>query len=83
MCPGKVFNVLPPTEHVTLMKPKGYAYGGMVLPSDINIPAGVLPDEDPDKVLARLMPGELVIPKKHVKRVVSFLKSQKIYLPRM
>ena len=83
MCPGKVFNILPPTEHVTLMTPKGYAYGGMVLGKDINIPTGVLPDEDPDKVLARLMPGELIIPLKHVKSVVSFLKSKNIKLPRM
>ena len=83
MCPGKPFSILPPTEHVTLMSSKGYAYGGRVMPSDINIPDGVLPDDDPDKVLARLMPGELVIPLKHVKSVVSFLKSKNIKLPRM
>ena len=82
MCPGKVFNVLPPTEHISLMRPKGFAYGGMVLPHDINIPRGVVAEEDPDKVLARLQPNELVVPVKHVKKVVRFLKSQGIRLPR-
>ena len=82
MCPGKQF-ILPPTEHVTLMTPKGYAYGGMVLGKDVNIPTGALPENDPDRVLARLMPGELIIPLPHVKSVVSFLKSKNIKLPRM
>tara|TARA_R110000868_G_scaffold409357_1_gene694687 strand:+ start:607 stop:861 length:255 start_codon:yes stop_codon:yes gene_type:complete len=84
MCPGKVmFSLVPATEHITLMKPKAMAYGGMVLPSDINIPDGVVAEDDPDRVLTRLMPGELVIPLPHVKRVRKFLKSQNIKLPRM
>lgn len=82
MCPGKVFNVLPQTEHITLMRPKGYAYGGMVLQKDVNIPMGVVAEEDPDKVLARLQPGELIVPLPHVKKVVKYLKSQGIRLPR-
>lgn len=82
MCPGKQFNILPPTEHVTLMTPRGYANGGMVYEKDINIPMGVLPDDDPDKVLVRLQPNELIIPLPHVKKVVKFLKSQGIRLPR-
>jgi hypothetical protein len=84
MCPGKSFNILPSTEHITLMKPKAMKYGGMVLPEDMNIPMGVLPDEnDPDRVLTRLMPGELVVPIKHTKKVVKFLKKEGIRLPRM
>lgn len=83
MCPNRQFSILPPTEHVTLMTPKGYAYGGMVLGKDVNIPMGVLHEDDPDKVLARLAPGELIIPLKHVPVVVKYLKSQNIKLPRM
>jgi hypothetical protein len=82
MCPGKQFNLLPPTEHISLMQPKAYAYGGMVLGQDVNIPNGILNPNDPDKVLARLMPGELIIPLPHVKRVKTYLKSQGIRLPR-
>lgn len=83
MCPGKVlFSLAPPTEHITLMKPKGYTYGGMVKEADTNIPPRVLAEDDPDKVLARLQPGELVVPLPHVKKVVSFLKKQGIRLPR-
>jgi hypothetical protein len=82
MCPGKPFSILPPTEHVTLMSPKGYAYGGRVMPSYINIPDGILDKNDPDKVLVRLQPNELIIPLPHVRKVVKFLKSQGIRLPR-
>lgn len=82
MCPGKIFNLLPPTQHITLMRPKSYAYGGMVLPEHINIPMGVVAQEDPDKVLVRLAPNELIVPVKHVSKVVQFLKSQGIRLPR-
>lgn len=84
MCPGRVlFSLAPPTEHITLMKPKAMAYGGMVKKEDINIPKRVLAEDDPDRVLTRLMPGELVIPLPHVKRVSQFLKSQRILLPGM
>lgn len=84
MCPGKSFNLLPPTEHVTLMRPQAYADGGKVLEDHVNIPKRVLArDDDPDRVLARLQPGELIVPVKHVKKVVQFLKSQGIKLPRM
>lgn len=78
-----MFSLAPPTEHITLLKPKPMAYGGMVLESDINIPSRVLAEEDPDRVLTRLQPGELVIPLPHVKKVVRYLKSQNIKLPRM
>ena len=84
MCPGRaLFSLSPPTEHITLMQPKGYMYGGMVKGEDVNVPDRVVAEDDPDKVLARLQPGEMVIPKKHVKKVVTFLKSQRIILPGM
>ena len=84
MCPGRVmFSLAPATEHITLMKPKAMAYGGRVMHEDVNIPPHVVAENDPDRVLVRLAPGELVIPKKHVKRVVEFLKSQNIKLPNM
>ena len=83
MCYDKPFSILPPTQHITLMKPKAMAYGGRVMRDDINIPTGMLAEDDPDRVLTRLMPGELVIPLPHVKKVVKFLKSQKIILPRL
>jgi len=56
--------------------------GGMVDESHVNIPDGILKKDDPDRVLVRLMPNELVVPVKHVKKVVKFLKSQGIHLPR-
>lgn len=60
--------------------PMGYANGGMVDESHVNIPDGVLPKNDPDRVFARLMPGELVIPKKHVPYVAKMLKKKGIKL---
>jgi hypothetical protein len=54
--------------------------GGMVDESHVNIPDGILKKDDPDRVLVRLMPGELVIPKKHVSMVASMLKSKGIKL---
>jgi len=83
MCHGIQFSVLPPTQHISLMRPRSFVGGGMVSGQDVNIPMGVLHQDDPDKVLARLMPGELVIPLKHVPAVVKYLKSQGIRLPRM
>ena len=85
MCggPAPVFSLLRPTQHITLMKPKAMANGGMVSPSDINIPPHVLAEDDPDKVLVRLAPGELVVPKKHVGRVGKYLRRSGIILPGM
>jgi hypothetical protein len=57
-----------------------YENGGMVKEEHVNIPDGILKKDDPDRVLVRLMPNELVIPVKHVKKVVKFLKSQGIKL---
>ena len=55
--------------------------GGMVDESHVNIPDGILKKDDPDRVLVRLMPGELVIPKRHVPLVREMLRSKKIKLP--
>jgi hypothetical protein len=57
--------------------------GGMVDASNVNVPVRALAPNDPDRVLVRLMPGELVVPKKHVGQVAKFLKSKKINLPGM
>jgi hypothetical protein len=85
MCggPAPVFSLLRPTEHVTLLKPHGMVNGGMVSPRDVNIPVRALAPNDPDRVLVRLMPGELVVPTKHVASVAKFLKSRKVFLPGM
>ena len=47
------------------------------------IPSQYLKKGDSDKVLARLQIGEIVIPKKHVKKITKYLKDEKIKLPNM
>lgn len=88
MCPGRGFSLHgygPNVPHVTMWNDKvvpfGYANGGVVDESHINIPDGVLKKDDPDKVLVRLMPGELIVPKKHVAKVGKFLRKSGIKLP--
>lgn len=82
-----MFSLVPNPLHVSLWNskvlPMGYAGGGMVEPEHVNVPADILPKDDPDHVFARLMPGELVVPVKHVKLVASFLKKKGIMLPNM
>ena len=79
------FSLSPMVPHVSMwsdkIAPIGYNNGGIVEKSHINIPDGILPKGDPDKVFARLAPNELIVPVKHVKKVVKFLKSQGIRLP--
>lgn len=58
-----------------------FVNGGVVLTEMINIPKDSLRKGDEDRVYARLQPGELVIPKKHVNDVVRFLKMENIKLP--
>jgi hypothetical protein len=65
------------------MAPYPFAYGGVVSPAQATIPKEMLPRGDVDTVPARLQPGELVIPLKHVDMVKSYLMSKKIYLPNM
>lgn len=74
----------PNVPHVSMWSdkviPYGFANGGMVDESHVNIPDGVLKKDDPDRVFARLMPGELIIPKKHVSMISQFLKGKGIRL---
>lgn len=87
MCKGSLESAgyAPNIPHITMwshkIAPYGYVNGGLVDESHQNIPDGVLPKDDPDKVFARLAPNELIVPVKHVKKVVKFLKSQGIRLP--
>jgi hypothetical protein len=57
--------------------------GGKVKNTKNKIPSKFLKPHDKDRVLARLQVGELVIPKKHVKKVSQFLKQSRIKLPNM
>lgn len=87
MCPGRgmLHGYAPTVPHVTMwsdkIMPYGFANGGVVHPAHVNIPDGVLKPSDPDRVLVRLMPGELIIPTKHVPMVGSFLRKKGIKLP--
>jgi hypothetical protein len=65
------------------MAPYRFVGGGVVSPAQATIPKEMLPHGDVDTVPARLQPGELVIPLKHVDMVKSYLMSKKIYLPNM
>lgn len=64
-----------------VITPHNFTKGGKVEPKHKNIPKKLLKDKDPDQVFARLQAGELVIPKKYVKKVVPLLKQAKIKLP--
>jgi hypothetical protein len=57
-----------------------FVKGGKVKKSHINIPRSLLKPKDNDRVLVRVMPGELIIPNRAVKKVEKFLKSKKIKL---
>ncbi len=83
MCPP-IYGYVPPTRHISLMSaPYRFANGGVVSPSQASISKEMLPHGDVDTVPARLQPGELVVPVKHVGLVKSYLMSKKIYLPNM
>jgi hypothetical protein len=83
MCPP-VYGYVPPTRHISLMgSPYSFARGGVVSTAQATIPKEMLPHGDVDTVPARLQPGELVIPVKHVAMVKSYLISKKINLPNM
>ncbi len=64
-----------------IIAPRSFVKGGSVKAKHKNIPVHALKPKDPDQVLARLMPGEIVIPVKHTKKVKAFLKTAKIKLP--
>ena len=82
MCPP-LYGFVPPTKHISLMQPYSFKDGGLVSPAQATIAKESLPHGDVDTVPARLQPGELVIPLKHVGTVMSFLKSKGIKLPNM
>ena len=65
------------------IRPYNFVNGGFVKHNQINIPKEVLKPGDEDRVFARLMEGEIVIPTKHVKKVTKFLKENHIKLPNM
>ena len=64
-----------------IIEPHNFMRGGAVKTKHKNIPPSLLKHKDPDTVFARLQAGELVIPKKHVKKVVPMLKKAGIKLP--
>lgn len=67
----------------TKITPHNFVNGAKVKKKHKNIPAALVKTGDTDMVLARVQAGELVIPRKHVKKVESFLKKNKIKLPGM
>lgn len=86
MCPP-LYGFVPPPNNISLMglrtQPVPFVKGGKVLKKHQNIPKQSLKKGDPDTVYARVQAGELVIPKKHVKKVSAYLKKEKIKLPHM
>ena len=76
-------NLLKYNQGGKLIQPKVYVAGGKVKTAHRNIPATALAAGDQDRVLARLMPGEIVIPVKHASKVKKMLKAAKIKLPGM
>jgi hypothetical protein len=69
----------PPGSH-NGNKIHNFVKGGKVKKKQINISSRFLKPRDPDRVLVRVMPGELIVPKSHVLKVEKFLKSKKIKL---
>jgi len=63
--------------------PTNFKKGGKVLKKHQNIPKKALKKGDVDTAYARLQVGELVIPKKHTKKVSKFLKEEGIKLSGM
>lgn len=63
--------------------PHNFINGAKVQKRHKNIPASLVKTGDTDMVLVRVQAGELVIPRKHVKKVETFLRSKKIKLPGM
>lgn len=69
--------------HDVSMLPHDFQEGGSVLNRDQNIPKSMLPKNDVDVVLARVQPGEIVIPKKFTRKVAKFLREENIKLPNL
>ena len=60
-----------------------YLKGGKIKKTKSVIPSKYLKPYDRDRVLIRAMPGEVIIPKKYVKKITKYLKDEKIKLPNM
>lgn len=69
--------------HDMHLLPHDFVNGGSVLNRDRNIPAPLLPKGDVDTVLARVQPGEIVIPKPYTRKVANFLRHENIKLPNL
>lgn len=69
--------------HDMYLLPRDFQDGGSVLHRDMNIPKSLLLKGDVDTVLARVQPGEIVIPKRHTRKVAAFLRKEKIKLPNL
>ena len=67
--------------HNLHIRPHYFYDGGMVKHHHINIPKEYLKKGDDDRVLARLMEGEIVIPLPYVKKAEQWLKKEHIKLP--
>jgi hypothetical protein len=65
------------------IRPYNFVNGGLVKNYQISIPKEILEPGDKDRVFARLMEGEIVIPTKYVDQVTKFLKENNIKLPNM
>ena len=63
------------------IKSINFVNGGKVKKKHSTIPKQILKVSKVDTVLARLQPGEIVIPVKHTKKVKQFLKKSNIKLP--
>ena len=61
--------------------PLSFVQGGPVHRHDQNLDPRYLRVNKQDTVLARLMPGEIVIPVRHAGVVKRFLRQQHIHLP--
>jgi hypothetical protein len=68
-------------HEVNMIQPHHFEAGGYVQSLHKNIPSYLLKQNDVDTVLARVQPGEIVIPTKYTKKVAEFLRDENIKLP--
>jgi hypothetical protein len=63
------------------IKSINFINGGFVKKKHSTIPKNMIKVSKKDSVLVRVMPGEIVIPLKHTKKIKQFLKKKNIKLP--
>jgi hypothetical protein len=68
-------------HEINMIQPYQFEHGGYVQSLHKNIPSYLLKKNDVDTVLARVQPGEIVIPTKYTRRVAQFLREENIKLP--